>query len=772
MNIEEQHATSGMQTFCSMVFGLIGVVAGRVVVGLDWTAAAFLFFPFYGLVAGLFNNEGQRITRNAVLLVLFPVVTMCARVYSAKAIAAVAEKGGAAHASAVFLLVSVGVGFCVFLVASLVANIIGRVMGDYRLPRAVHSVAVKLLAASAYILAMLAVLLAFRKIEAVAAIPRMTASGVRILLAISFAFAFRRLLSFDVARLERGPARNAGGGKAVSGTRLPSVPDTRLSDVVGMREVKDQIRLRLVEPVRDRARAMKYGLKVGGGMLLYGPPGTGKTMLARAVAGELGLPFYSITPADVFGKYVGESERNIRAIFAEARKSRLSVVFIDEMETLFPKRTDDSHETTRKVVSVILQELDGIDKSKNPMLLVGATNVPWMVDEAFLRPGRFDVKVFVGLPDEEARAALVGRALDEGSVPCEKGLAAYVAKNTANYSGADLNGVVGAMRQMAYDGRLPRFTREVADRAIATTSPSAAGDMLDRIREWESENLPANSDNSGSVGVKLASRPDTTLEDVAGMEDVKLQIRLRLIDPIRNRTLTDMYGLKPGGGVLLYGPPGTGKTMLARAVAGELGLPFYAVTAADVFGKYVGDSERNLRRIFRDARRNELSVVFMDELEALVPKRVMDTNEVSRKVVSVLLQELDGIDQRKNPILLIGATNVPWMVDEAFLRPGRLDVRVYVGLPDAAARAHMFSTGLGQCRIPCEEGLPMYMAEKSEGYSGADIRGVVERMRQLSYIRRAPMFDSGLADEALAEVRPSANGDIVRRIREWESSIS
>ena len=772
MNVEEQQAPSGMQTFCSTVIGLVGVVAGRVVVGLDWTAAAFLFFPFYGLVAGLFNNEGQRITRNAVLLVLFPVVTICTRVFSAKAIAAVAEKGGPAHASAVFLFVSVGVGFCVFLVASIVSGIFGKVTGDYRLPRAGHSVAVKLLAASAYILAFLAVLLAFRKIEAVAAIPRMLASGVRILLAIPFAFAFRRLLACDVAQLELCPAGKVGGGKAASGTKLPSVPDTRLSDVVGMHEVKNQIRLRLVEPVRDRARAMKYGLKVGGGMLLYGPPGTGKTMLARAVAGELGLPFYSITPADVFGKYVGESERNIRAIFAEARKSRLSVVFIDEMETLFPKRSDDSHETTRKVVSVILQELDGIDKSKNPMLIIGATNVPWMVDEAFLRPGRFDVKVFVGLPDERARAALVERALNEGSVPCERGLAAYVAQKTPNYSGADLNGVVGAMRQMAYDARLPKFTRGIADLAVASVSPSAAGDMLDRIREWEAENLPANSDNSGSVGVKLASMPDTTFADVAGIDDAKMQIRLRLIDPIRNRTLTDMYGIKPGGGVLLYGPPGTGKTMLARAVAGELGLPFYAVTAADVFGKYVGDSERNLRRIFRDARKNELSVVFMDELEAIVPKRGMDMNEVSRKVVSVLLQELDGIDQRKNPILLIGATNVPWMVDEAFLRPGRLDVRVYVGLPDAAARAHMFSTDLGQCRIPCEEGLPTYMAAKSEGYSGADIRGVVERMRQLSYIRRAPMFDSGLADEVLTEVKPSANGDIVRRIREWESSIS
>ena len=575
-----------------------------------------------------------------------------------------------------------------------------------------------------------------------------------------------------------GGGQGGGGGQQQQAEetegeqKFKPIDDTgiRFDDVAGLDRVKQEIRDKLINPLKYPDLYKDYGLATGGGIMLYGPPGTGKTMIAKAIAGELGMPFFSVRSSDIVSKWVGDSESNIQELFRAVRSREQAILFVDEMDSLFHIRGgNDTHNDSR--VAEFLSQLDGVDTKRGGLLILGATNVPWMVDEAFLRPGRFDVKVFVGLPDEKARAALVERALNEGSVPCERGLAAYVAQKTPNYSGADLNGVVGAMRQMAYDARLPRFTRGIADLAVASVSPSAAGDMLDRIREWEAENLPANSDNSGSVGVKLASRPDTTLADVAGMDDVKMQIRLRLIDPIRNRTLTDMYGIKPGGGVLLYGPPGTGKTMLARAVAGELGLPFYAVTAADVFGKYVGDSERNLRRIFRDARRNELSVVFMDELEAIVPKRGMEMNEVSRKVVSVLLQELDGIDQQKNPILLIGATNVPWMVDEAFLRPGRLDVRVCVGLPDRAARLQMFATGLGQCRIPCEDGLAERLADRSEGFSGADIKGVVECLRQLSYVRRAQVFTYGLADEALSSVRPSANGDLVRKIREWESSL-
>ena len=203
------------------------------------------------------------------------------------------------------------------------------------------------------------------------------------------------------------------------------------------------------------------------------------------MAGELELPFYMVTAADIFGKYVGESERNVRKLFNDIRKNPLSVVFIDELETIFPKRTQEVHESTRKVISILLQELDGIDRSKNPILLLGATNVPWMIDEAFMRPGRFDVKAFVGLPDFNARRQMLIAAFDEGDVPHEPGLTAHMAEKTEGYSGADLRGVMARLRQLAFDRRLQLYTYGFADEVLAASSPTTSAETVRRIREWE-----------------------------------------------------------------------------------------------------------------------------------------------------------------------------------------------------------------------------------------------------------------------------------------------
>lgn len=266
---------------------------------------------------------------------------------------------------------------------------------------------------------------------------------------------------------------------------LEERPTTKLADVAGMDAVKDQIRLRLIEPLRNTKLAQKYGLKTGGGVMLYGPPGTGKTFLARAVAGELDLPFYMITAADVFGRYVGDSEKNIRNLFVNARKNPLSVVFVDEMETIFSKRTDNIHETTQKVISVILQELDGVDQNKNPILLLGATNTPWKIDEAFLRPGRFDILAFVDLPDYTARLFMIKNAFRKSTLPCETGLAEFIAKNTEKYSGADLNGVISKIRQKAFDQRATFFSGAIAAEVLQESSPSINHEILAQIREWE-----------------------------------------------------------------------------------------------------------------------------------------------------------------------------------------------------------------------------------------------------------------------------------------------
>ena len=285
-------------------------------------------------------------------------------------------------------------------------------------------------------------------------------------------------------------AGNAVGAKAAREKNSCRVerPSVRLDDVAGMQKVKDQIRLRLVEPLKRSDEARKHGLKAGGGMLLYGPPGTGKTFVAKAVAGELDLPFYAITPADVFGKYVGESENNIRDIFRDARKNPLSVIFIDELETIFRKRTESIHETTQKVITVILQELDGINDSQNPVMLLGATNTPWMIDEAFLRAGRFDVMAYVGLPDAEARRKIIRDSFKDVSYPVDHSAMEFLVLATEGYSGADLKGVAQKIKQAAFDSDATNYTKELFEKALADSSPSCSAEIASKIAAWEKEN--------------------------------------------------------------------------------------------------------------------------------------------------------------------------------------------------------------------------------------------------------------------------------------------
>ena len=747
--------------FANFVFGCTAVFASRFVFGLDWIFAILLFVPASGLSKRIFDNDGEGMAKYGFMLFLYPFVVLLTpsivRLFTGK----VSQQGGEAGMIVLSAVIAAVLLLGIFLLASFVAKCIG----DFSFSKQVHRILAFAVLLCACLLAIVGTICLMQIADArIIKIPKPLKLVLPLMLTSGFVFMLRRM--FTGKMLE--PAIPASRPSSPSSVRFEAKSDVKMSRVVGMENAKEQIRLRLIEPVRDPRRARQYGLKIGGGVLLYGPPGTGKTMLARAVAGELNLPFYMITAADIFGKYVGESERNLKRIFSEIRKNAISVVFIDELETLFPKRTEDVHETTRKVISLLLQELDGLDTTKNPILMLGATNVPWMVDEAFLRPGRFDVKIFVDLPDAEARRKMLITAFAKGEIPHEPGLTAYMANRTKNYSGADLNGVMDRLRQLAYARNAKCYVRALADEAIASVSPSANGTLMDQIHDWEATAMPEVSGNAGSGGARVAVRPDVTLADVAGMNDVKEQIRMRLIEPMRHATLASLYEIKVGGGMLLYGPPGTGKTFLAKAVAGELSLPFFTITAADIFGKFVGESERNVRRLFREIRKNELSVVFIDELEAIFPKRTDGVHETTRKVISFLLQELDGLDATKNPILLLGATNVPWMVDEAFLRPGRFDVCIYVGAPDLEARRYMVYNALEHGKVAYEEGLVDHIAQRTDNYSGADLKGVVDRLKQAAFSKRLSYYTKSLADEVLAESHPTISAALVKQIEEWK----
>ena len=273
---------------------------------------------------------------------------------------------------------------------------------------------------------------------------------------------------------------------------------------------------------------------------------------------------------------------------------------------------------------------------------------------------------------------------------------------------------------------------------------------------------------TGETKLKQLDIPDTRLDDVAGMEDVKEQIRLRMLLPLQQPEIAKRHGIAPGGGMLLYGPPGTGKTFIARAIAGELKIPFYAVTVADIFSKYVGESENNIRVIFEEIRKNKLSVLFIDELESIFRKRTDEIHESTRKVISILLQELDGIQTHESQLLLIGATNTPQLVDEAFLRTGRLDVQIFVGLPDKNARKQILEFCFKNVKYPIPEGLIDFVAEYTESYSGADLKGLASKVKQMAFARKLNVYSEELFKECLAQTHPSPNAHILQQIKEWE----
>ena len=439
-----------------------------------------LFLPIKRIVDGILDNTLQKIVAGLLLLPVYPVLLNSIPKISRGISARFQMQKMSSTESGIANLLLFG---AIFLAATIPTGLAGKAFPKCELPKKIHARIMAAIFILTLVTGLFCVYFAlvycngrfFHLPEAVNLL-------LPLLLAVIGVSAGCRVVK---QTLNPAPKKENNGRESAPGQQLGIRPNTKLSDVAGMSAVKEQIRLRLIEPIRNPDKAKKYGLKTGGGVLLYGPPGTGKTFLARAVAGELNLPFYMITPADVFGKYVGESEKNIRELFNNARRNPLSVIFVDEMETIFSKRTDNIHEVTQKVISYILQELDGVDQNKNPILLLGATNTPWRIDEAFLRPGRFDILAFVDLPDRPARMQIVKAAFKTSTLPQETGLLEYIADSTEGYSGADLNGLVSRIQQQAFQRGDALFTSQLAYEIMLKNPPPANSELIARIREWE-----------------------------------------------------------------------------------------------------------------------------------------------------------------------------------------------------------------------------------------------------------------------------------------------
>ncbi len=491
------------------------------------------------------------------------------------------------------------------------------------------------------------------------------------------------------------------------------IPTVTYEDIGGLKEEIKKIREMVELPLRHPELFERLGIEPPKGVLLYGPPGTGKTLLAKAVANEANAHFIYLSGPEIMSKYYGQSEENIREVFKEAQENAPSIIFIDEIDSIAPKRDEVTGEVERRVVAQLLALMDGLE-SRGKVVVIGATNRPNALDPALRRPGRFDREIEIGIPDRKARKEIL--EIHTRGVPLADDVNLdKLADMTHGYVGADLAALVkeAAMRALRrvmpeIDMEMEKIPVEILEKLQVTWE-----DFMDAYREMQ----------PSTMREVLIEKPNVHWDDIGGLEDVKQELREVVEWPLKYRKLFAHMKVKIPKGILLYGPPGTGKTLLAKAVATESEANFISVKGPEFLSKWVGESEKAVREVFRKARQAAPAVIFIDEIDAVAPMRGRDIgSHVTERVVSQLLTEMDGLEELHN-VTVIAATNRPDILDPALLRPGRFDRLVYVPLPDKGARKEIFRIHL-RGRPLAEDVDIEKLADRTEGYTGADIEAV------------------------------------------------
>ena len=491
------------------------------------------------------------------------------------------------------------------------------------------------------------------------------------------------------------------------------IPTVTYEDIGGLKEEIRKIREMVELPLRHPELFERLGIEPPKGVLLYGPPGTGKTLLAKAVANEANAHFIYLSGPEIMSKYYGQSEENLREIFKEAQENAPSIIFIDEIDSIAPKRDEVSGEVERRVVAQLLALMDGLE-SRGKVVVIGATNRPNALDPALRRPGRFDREIEIGIPDRRARKEIL--EIHTRGVPLADDVDLdKLADMTHGYVGADLAALVKEAAMRALRRIMPEIDMEMEKIPVEILEKIEVNwdDFMDAYREMQ----------PSTMREVLIEKPNVHWDDIGGLENVKQELREVVEWPLKYRKLFAHMKVKIPKGILLYGPPGTGKTLLAKAVATESEANFISVKGPEFLSKWVGESEKAVREVFRKARQAAPAVIFIDEIDAVAPVRGMDLGtRVTERVVSQLLTEMDGLEELHN-VTVIAATNRPDMLDPALLRPGRFDRLIYVPVPDRDARKEIFKIHLrGK---PLAEDVDIdALAERTEGYTGADIEAV------------------------------------------------
>ncbi|MFN3676873.1 MAG: CDC48 family AAA ATPase [Sphingomonas pseudosanguinis] len=530
--------------------------------------------------------------------------------------------------------------------------------------------------------------------------------------------------------------------------------DVTYDDIGGMASTIDQLREMVELPLRYPELFERLGVEPPKGVLLHGPPGTGKTRLARAVANESDAQFFLINGPEIMGSAYGESEQRLREIFEEATKSAPSIVFIDEIDSIAPKRDRVQGEAEKRLVAQLLTLMDGLEARAN-LVIIAATNRPEAIDEALRRPGRFDREIVVGVPDERGRREILGihtRGMPLG----DKVDLAELARTTFGFVGADLAALTREAAIEAVRRIMPRLNLE------ERTIPAEVLDTLSVTREDFMEALKRVQPSA--MREVMVQAPTVRWEDVGGLDTAQMKLKEGVELPLKDPDAFRRLGIRPAKGFLLYGPPGTGKTLLAKAVAREAQANFIATKSSDLLSKWYGESEQQITRLFQRARQVAPTVIFIDELDSLVPARGGGLGEpqVTERVVNTILAEMDGLEELQS-VVVIGATNRPNLVDPALLRPGRFDELIYVGVPDQAGRRRIL--GIQTAKMPLAADVDLDdVAARTDRFTGADLGDVVRRAGLIALRKSlgATQVDMAAFDEALTEARASVTPEMER----------
>jgi transitional endoplasmic reticulum ATPase len=499
--------------------------------------------------------------------------------------------------------------------------------------------------------------------------------------------------------------------KAVQVSKEGGVPSITYEDIGGLGNAVERVREMIELPLRHPELFKRLGVEAPKGVLLHGPPGTGKTLIAKAIASETNANFYTIGGPEIMSKYYGESEEKLRNVFQQAEQNAPSIIFIDEIDSIAPKREEVSGEVERRIVAQLLSLMDGMS-TRGKVVVIGATNRINAIDPALRRPGRFDREIEIGVPDRNGRLEIL--QIHTRGMP--------IAKDVNLEKLADIShGFVGAdLQALAKEAAIRALRRVLPEVDLSSESIPAdtlrkiivtMQDFMDVIKEMEPSAMR-------EVFVEV---PAVKWEDIGGLSTIKQELQEAVEWPLKYQKLFTHADAVPPKGILLYGPPGTGKTLIAKAAANESEANFISIKGPELLSKWVGESEKGVREVFRKARQAAPCIIFFDEIDAIAPRRGGDFGDthVTERLISQLLTELDGLEILTN-VIVIGATNRPDIIDPALLRPGRFDRLLYVPPPDRDSRIQIIKIHTRKKPLADDVNVEQ-LADHTEGYTGADI---------------------------------------------------